>query len=34
VTVPYQEQLIDIFKSLDSKIYGKILSCWTFCREL
>jgi hypothetical protein len=27
VTVPYQEQLIDIFKSLDSKIYGKILSC-------
>jgi hypothetical protein len=25
VIVPYQEQLIDIFKSLDSKIYGKIL---------
>jgi hypothetical protein len=28
VVVPYHEQLIDIFKSLDSKIYGKILS---FC---
>jgi hypothetical protein len=25
VIVPYQEQLIDIFKSLDSKIYGKTL---------
>jgi hypothetical protein len=25
VIVPYQEQLIDIFKSLDSKIYGKVL---------
>jgi hypothetical protein len=25
VIVPYQEQLIDIFKSFDSKIYGKIL---------
>jgi hypothetical protein len=32
VIVPYQEQLIDIFKSLDSKIYGKTLSfCWIFC---
>jgi hypothetical protein len=35
VTVPYQEQLIDIFKSLDSKMYGKIVGfCWTLCREL
>jgi SWI/SNF-related matrix-associated actin-dependent regulator 1 of chromatin subfamily A len=25
VIVPYQEQLIDIFKSIDSKIYGKLV---------
>jgi len=26
VKVPYQEQLIEIFKSLDSKVYGKLRS--------
>jgi hypothetical protein len=34
VAVPYQEQLIDIFKSIDSKVYGKLHFCSTFCREL
>jgi hypothetical protein len=34
VTVPYQEQLIDIFKSIDSSMYGKLCFCTTICREL
>lgn len=34
VTVPYHEQLIDIFNSIDSRNYGRLHLCLIFCREL
>jgi SWI/SNF-related matrix-associated actin-dependent regulator 1 of chromatin subfamily A len=33
VNVPYQEQMIDIFKSIDSKVYGKLVSSVQLCAK-